>query len=174
MTTQPDRVDDLIAAWRTELPSALDPTSELAKRILLLAAELTEATKRELPELGLTPAEFDVLVALRRSGRPYRLKPNELTKALLLSSGGISNVVNHLVAAGLVRRDPDEDDRRGTWVALTVDGIRLAEKAVLANTAAYAEVFAAVPAESVTMATAALREVYSHRARSRTHTTPVG
>ena len=160
-----DRVDELMAMWRAELPAALNKTTELTKRIMLLAGELDEATRRELPELGLTPAEFDVLAALRRAGQPYRMKPNELTKALLLSSGGISNVVNHLVAAGLVTRDADHDDRRGTWVSLTADGVRLAEKAVLANAAAHAEVFAGIPTEVVTNATEALQALTADRRR---------
>ena len=160
-----DRVDELMAMWRAELPAALDRTTELSKRIMLLAGELDDATRRELPELGLTPAEFDVLAALRRAGSPHRMKPNELTKALLLSSGGISNVVNHLVAAGLVTRDADHDDRRGTWVSLTADGVRLAEKAVLANSAAHTDVFAGIPADVITTATEALRALAAARRR---------
>jgi len=167
MSTVTDRVDEIMAMWRTELPAALGPTTELGKRVMLLAAELNEATRRELPALGLTPAEFDVLAALRRAGPPYRMKPNELTKSLLLSSGGTSNVVNHLVAAGLVVRDADHDDRRGTWVALTADGVRLAEKAVLANTAAHADVFTGVPPDIVTAAIEALRAVDAARRRAR-------
>jgi DNA-binding MarR family transcriptional regulator len=158
-----DRVDELMAMWRNELPAVLDPTTELSKRIMLLAAELNEATRRELPELGLTPAEFDVLAALRRVGPPYRMKPNELTKSLLLSSGGTSNVVNHLAAAGLVRREPDDDDGRGTWVTLTPDGSRLAEKALMVNSAAHAAVFADTPAETIKAATDTLRAVSTTR-----------
>ena len=154
-----DRVDELMAMWRNELPAVLDATTELSKRIMLLAAELTEATRRELSELALTPAEFDVLAALRRVGPPYRMKPNELTKSLLLSSGGISNVVNHLAAAGLVTREPDDDDGRGTWVTLTANGSRLAEKALSVNTAAHAAVFADAPADTIAAATDALRAV---------------
>ncbi|WP_425548995.1 hypothetical protein [Actinomadura meridiana] len=37
---------------------------------------------------------------MRRVGAPYRLKPTELTNALLLTSGGISNVIKRLVDAG--------------------------------------------------------------------------
>lgn len=167
MSTVTDRVDEIMAMWRTELPAALGPATELAKRVMLLAAELNEATRRELPALGLTPAEFDVLAALRRAGPPYRMKPNELTKSLLLSSGGTSNVINHLVAAGLVVRDADHDDRRGTWVALTADGVRLAEKSVLASTAAHADVLTGVPADVIAAATEALRALDNARRRTR-------
>ncbi|SDM29695.1 MarR family winged helix-turn-helix transcriptional regulator [Allokutzneria albata] len=156
-----DRVDRLIASWRTELPEALGPTSELVKRVLLLAGDLDAATRRELPEFELTTAEFDVLVGLRRSGAPYRLKPSELGRSLLLSSGGTSNIITRLTARGLVRRESDPDDGRGTLIVLTDAGKELAERAVLANSAAHAEVFAALPEATLRAATAALREVFA-------------
>src|SRR5690349_3661011 len=90
--TVADPVEQILTSWQAELPEVLGPTSELTKRILVLAGELGAATRRELPAFGLTGAEFDVLTALRRSGPPYRLKPNELSRALLLSTGGTSNV----------------------------------------------------------------------------------
>ena len=162
-----DRVEELIAAWRATMPDALGLTSELAKRIMLLAADLDAATRRELPALGLTPAEFDVLVALRRSGKPYRLTPNALSRALLLSSGGTSNVVNRLVARGLVRRVSHPDDGRSTLIQLSADGKRLAETAVRANTAAHEEVLAAVPPTVARAATEALRQVFAATDRPR-------
>src|SRR5690348_11250477 len=98
MERVPDPVDELTAAWQAELPDVLGPETELVKRVILLARTLGDAVAAELPSLGLTPAEFDVLAALRRTGEPYARRPNDLTRALLLSSGGISNVVNRLAA----------------------------------------------------------------------------
>jgi DNA-binding MarR family transcriptional regulator len=162
-----DRVDEVITAWQATMPDALGPTSELAKRLLVLADDLREATRRELPTLGLTIGEFDVLVALRRTGKPYRLTPNALSRALLLSSGGTSNVVNRLVARGLVRRVSHPDDGRSTLIQLSADGKRLAETAVRANTAAHEEVLAAVPPAVARTATEALRQVFAATDRPR-------
>ncbi|HEV2781221.1 MAG TPA: MarR family transcriptional regulator [Actinophytocola sp.] len=171
MTAHPDPVDALITAWRTELPEVLGPTSELSKRILVLSGELTAATRRVLHDFGWTTAEFDVLATLRRSGRPYCMKPNELSRALLLSSGGTSNVLNQLVRAGLVRREPTPLDRRSTLIVLTDQGIGLTEAAVRAVAEAHAEVFAAVPPAVLRTATRALRQLSSvRRARKKTST----
>ena len=156
-----DRVDELVASWQAELPETVSATTELAKRIMLLAGELDEATRRELPAFGLTPAEFDVLMALRRSGPPYRMKPNELTRSLLMSSGGTSNVLNHLVAAGHVGREADPNDGRSTWVTLTERGVALAGEVVLVTTAAHDQVFHGVSTQEVADATAALRALYA-------------
>ncbi|BCK69763.1 MarR family transcriptional regulator [Streptomyces libani subsp. rufus] len=156
---RPDPVDALMDAWHAELPDVLRPTTELSKRIAQLARALDQATRGVLPELGLTVAEFDILVALRRAGEPYRMKPNELARALLLSSGGISNVVNHLAERGLVRREPSPDDGRSTMISLTPDGVRTAEHAVRANADAHEAVFAEASPTAVDAATRALRDV---------------
>lgn len=160
-----DRVDQLIAAWERELPAVLHPTTELTKRLMLLAADLNEATRSVLREQGLTTAEFDVLVTLRRAGAPYRMKPTELSRSLLLSSGGTSNVVNQLVNRGLVVREPDPDDGRGTQIRLTEDGVPTAEKAVLAGAVAHAELWDGIPAETLEAATEALRALSSRQAK---------
>ncbi|MFD3416858.1 MarR family winged helix-turn-helix transcriptional regulator [Streptomyces decoyicus] len=158
----PDPVDALLSAWRTELPDALRPSTELSKRITQLAGALDAATRGVLPELGLTVAEFDILVALRRAGEPYRMKPNELARSLLLSSGGISNVVNHLTGRELVLREPSPDDGRSTMIRLTPDGVRTAERAVRANADAHEAVFAEASPTAVNAATQALRDVRIH------------
>ncbi|MEV5480507.1 MULTISPECIES: MarR family winged helix-turn-helix transcriptional regulator [Streptomyces] len=157
--TGPDPVDALMDAWRTELPDVLRPTTELSKRITQLAGALDEATRGLLPELGLTVAEFDILIALRRAGEPYRMQPNELARSLLLSSGGLSNVVNHLTGRGLVRRESSPDDGRATMIRLTPDGVHTAEHAVRAHADAHEAVFAEASPTAVQAAARALREV---------------
>ncbi|WP_328990671.1 MarR family transcriptional regulator [Kribbella sp. NBC_01245] len=154
-----DRVEQLMKAWQVELPDVLHPTTELAKRLMTLNGELTESTRQLLPELGLTTAEFDVLVTLRRSGPPFQLKPSELSRGLLLSTGGTSNLTNQLANRGLVVREADPDDGRGTQIRLTDEGVALAEKAVRAASAAHADHLADVPPELVEQATRALREI---------------
>ncbi|WP_432882973.1 MarR family winged helix-turn-helix transcriptional regulator [Kribbella sp. CA-245084] len=159
-----DPVDRLIASWWQELPEVLYPSSELAKRIMLLAGELNEATRRVLRDLGLTTAEFDVIVSLRRGGTPYRQKPSDLSRNLLLSSGGTSNVTNQLVRRGLVVREPDPDDGRGTQIRLTPEGVSLAERAVKASSAAHHELWADLPDGTVDQAAKALRPLFRPQA----------
>ncbi|GAB3944986.1 MarR family transcriptional regulator [Kribbella albertanoniae] len=155
MTT--DRVDGIIAAWQDELPAALHPTSELSKRVMVLADALEQATRPVLRELGLTAAEFDVIVALRRSGAPYRQKPSDLSRNLFLSSGGTSNVINQLVRRGYVDREPDPVDGRGTQIRLTADGIKAAEEAVIATSSAHHQVWTGHPDATVQQAIGVLR-----------------
>lgn len=155
-----DPVDRIIASWQGELPEVLYPTSELTKRIMVLAGQLNESTRQVLRDLGLTTAEFDVIVALRRTGTPYRQKPSDLSRSLLLSSGGTSNVTNQLVRRGLVVREPDPDDGRGTQIRLTPEGIALAEQAVKASSAAHNELWTDIPEETLAQAAQALRALF--------------
>ena len=169
-----DRVDQLIASWQQELPAVLYPTSELTKRVMVLAGDLNDVTRRVLRDLGLTTAEFDVLVSLRRSGAPYRMKPTELSRNLLLSSGGTSNVTNQLVSRDLVLREPDPVDGRGTQIMLTAKGIEMAEQAVQASSAAHHEMWTGIPPEVLKAATEALRGLsFQDRPAARAHRTEI-
>jgi DNA-binding MarR family transcriptional regulator len=154
-----DVVDQIAAAWATELPGVVGLELELGKRAGRLAAMLGQRVEAELARLELTKAEYEVLAVLRAAGPPYRLRPSDISQRLVLSSGGTSNVLRRLTAAGLVERDPHPDDARGAWVRLAPHGIRTAEQAVRAATQAQAALLRDVPVADVRAAIDALRTV---------------
>jgi DNA-binding MarR family transcriptional regulator len=154
-----DTVDDIVDAWRAELPAAAGPELELGKRAARLAALLGEVTNAQLGRLGLTRAEYEVLAILRAAGQPYQLRPTDLTSRLLLSSGGTSNLLRRLTEIGLVERHADARDARSSWVRLTVSGIEVAEMAVRAASGAQAGLLRSVPESTARAAIDALREV---------------
>ena len=137
-----DTVDVIVAAWARELPEVDGLALELGKRVMRLAMAVTAATERELEPFGLTKAEYEILAVLHGEGEPYRLKPAVLAQRLMLSSGGTTNVLHRLTAAGLVVREPDPSDRRSFGVRLTDRGRETSTAAVLAVNAAQAELFA--------------------------------
>lgn len=118
-------IDDLTAAWEREYPdrdiSTLPPMVRLARLTILLRAFQDEV----LEPFGLLWADYGVLAALRRAGKPHRLSPGELTNELHRSSGGMTKIVDRLEERGYVRRFPDPADRRGTLVGLTRRGLAL-------------------------------------------------
>jgi DNA-binding MarR family transcriptional regulator len=73
---------------------------------------------------------FDVLSALRRSGIPYQLSPGQLLAQTLVTSGTMTNRIDRLEGAGLVRRHPDPDDARSVRVRLTSTGRRRVDAAL--------------------------------------------
>lgn len=90
---------------------------------------------RSESEFGLQPGEFDVLATLRRSGAPHALTPTDLYEAAMISSGSMTNRIDRLEKAGLVTRQPNPADKRGTLVALTDEGLALIDCAVEAHVA---------------------------------------
>ncbi|WP_157250296.1 MarR family winged helix-turn-helix transcriptional regulator [Nonomuraea typhae] len=155
-----DEVDGLVPRWQEAgMPAALIASLEISKRMSRVHMVFDQAMKAELAELGLTTAEFDVLAALARSAPPHRLKPSELSRSLFLTSGGTSNVLQRLAAAGYVERADNPGDARSRWVQLTAEGLRVANLALDGAGRAHAEAMAGVPEPTLRRAADALREL---------------
>jgi DNA-binding MarR family transcriptional regulator len=137
-----DEVDDLVAAWRAQRPDLDVEPLEVLSRISRLARHLDIARRGAFSDHGLESWEFDVLSALRRQGPPFQLTPGALLRATLVTSGTMTNRIDRLAAADLVRREPDPSDKRGVLVTLTdqgrsrvdaaLDGLLARERALLA------------------------------------------
>jgi DNA-binding MarR family transcriptional regulator len=161
-----DEVDGLTERWAAAgMPPAAINRLELSKRISRLALRYEQAMKTELGELGLTYAEFDVLAALLRAGGP--LRPGELTRSLFLTSGGMSNVLQRLAAAGYVVREANTDDARSRWVRLTETGREITEKAMTVATRVNEDLMAGIPDSTIRGAADALREITAKTDRRR-------
>lgn len=125
-----DPIQEMTDAWREELPDLdVAPMATLAQ-VNRLALLVNRRVEEALSGEGRTLADFDVLSALRRQGPPYRLKPSELSRQVMLSASGMTHRVDLLEAAGLVERQLDPDNRRITPVALTDEGVQAAEALV--------------------------------------------
>ena len=74
---------------------------------------------------GLTLAEFGALEALYHRGD---MLLSDLQRRILVSSGGITFVVDRLAKKGLVRRRQCPDDRRARFASLTADGERMVQE----------------------------------------------
>ena len=117
-----DEVDDLVAAWRAQRPDLDVEPMQVLSRISRLARHLDIARRGAFAEHGLESWEFDVLSALRRQGPPFQLTPGALLRATLVTSGTMTNRIDRLAGADLVRREPDPRDKRGVLVTLTEQG----------------------------------------------------
>jgi len=128
-----DSVERLLQEWKAECP-ALDPSPvAIQGRIMRLAAHFQRRTDQHLKSLGLTWEAFSLIVTLRRRGRPYELRPTDLLKESLLTSGAITNRIDKVERMGLVTRVRGSADRRSTTVRLTPAGKKLAERAIAAH-----------------------------------------
>jgi DNA-binding MarR family transcriptional regulator len=128
-----DAVDVIIDEWRRERPD-LDPSAKaITGRIVRLAAFMQDRMGEAAAAHGLSNGGFGILAALRRSGPPFQLTPSELTRHLMVTTGGMTTMIDRLEAHGFVRRAPNPADRRGVLVGLTGDGLRTIEAAMEAH-----------------------------------------
>lgn len=94
-----------------------------------LLAECYQAFERlsgaHVRQLGLTPAQFDIVATLGNTpGMSFR----ELGERTLITKGTLTGVVDRLEGRGVVRRVASDTDGRSTVVRLTADGERLFEQ----------------------------------------------
>ena len=85
-------------------------------------AAITAHAAADVSRYGLTLAEFAILEALHHRG-PMLL--GEVQRRILVSSGGITFLVDRLTAKGLVERQECPSDRRARYAALTAKGTAL-------------------------------------------------
>ena len=100
--------------------SPTDAGSEtLADAFRAVSRQLRTQTQQALAPWDVTPSQSRALGTLVRHG-PVRL--GTLSEHLRIAPRSATEVVDMLVAAGLVERRPDPADRRATLVALTPRG----------------------------------------------------
>jgi DNA-binding MarR family transcriptional regulator len=115
---QRDKIDAFLE--RLEGIPGLDYEVEgIVDRIHTLQRRFRHAHEETLRAWDLTWGEWKVLGSLRHGDCN---SPGELSSELELSSGAMTNRLDRLEEAGLVRRVPDPDDRRGVKIELTEAG----------------------------------------------------
>lgn len=130
-----DHVDFIQAQWAQQKPELDTSPMGVIGRISRISRHLDNLLQRNYSRFDLNGGEFDVLATLRRSGPPYQLIPTQLFNSLMLSSGAMTNRLDRLEEAGLIKRSPNPDDRRGILVTLTGEGLALMDKAYPAHIA---------------------------------------
>jgi DNA-binding MarR family transcriptional regulator len=125
-----DEVDRVVRGWRKALPEVDVTPLEVLSRVSRLARHLDRQRSVVFARHDLEIWSFDVLSALRRSDPPHRLSPGQLLAQTLVTSGTMTNRLDHLEGRGLVRRRPDPSDARSVRVQLTVAGRRRVDTAL--------------------------------------------
>jgi DNA-binding MarR family transcriptional regulator len=154
-----DRIDERRAQWAEELPSVNTIGMAILGRARWLTLKVRPPIEAVFAKAGLDAGEFDVLATLLRSGPPYRLRPTELYRSLMISSGGLTNRLDRLTKAGLIRRGEPEEDARSLPVELTREGRRRAEVAFREDMKIEAELLAALSAEEMRVLEGLLRKL---------------
>jgi len=94
----------------------------LAEVITRLRRVLRASIRSEYPWESLPMARVELMQRLREEPG---LRLNDLAARHRLASNTVSTLVQHLVTAGLVSRQPDPGDRRAVLLRLTAAGERM-------------------------------------------------
>jgi DNA-binding MarR family transcriptional regulator len=136
--------------------------------LLKVHAALVPRLDRELQEThGLPLTWYDVLLELN-TAPDRRLTMGQLGSVAAVSRTRVSRVVDELVRAGLVAREPNPDDGRSAFAALTPAGRAALRKAAPTYVAAVHREFADhLTAREADVLAGALRKVLAAGARTR-------
>jgi DNA-binding MarR family transcriptional regulator len=124
-----DEVDRLLADWAGQRPDLDFTPVGVVTRLSRLRGYLDAELAGVFARFGLTSADFLVIVSLRRGGPPYRMPQARLMDALGLTSGTVSVRLDRLEKSGIVTREPDPANARGSLVQLTDKGLELFDRA---------------------------------------------
>jgi DNA-binding MarR family transcriptional regulator len=145
--TRQDHVDRFLESIKAELPDLDLAVEGIVDRINGLSRRIKRMIDHTLSERALSWGEWKVLGLLRQAGDGYRRSPGYLAVHAELSSGAMTNRLDRLEEAGLIRRLPDPNDRRGVQVELTAAGVKAYDESAAAQGAKEALVTSALNAK---------------------------
>jgi len=95
---------------------------ETWRSFLRVHARLTRQLEADLlAEQDLPLAWYDVLVQLTEA-QDHRLRMTDLADRVLISRSGLTRLVDRMITAGLIHREPAPDDARGAFAVLNENG----------------------------------------------------
>jgi MarR family 2-MHQ and catechol resistance regulon transcriptional repressor len=152
------------APKRAPRPKAADVTSsdavDAALRLWVVLARAYGAVSRQaeldIARHGLTGMEFGILEVLHHKG-PLFL--GEIQRKVLVTSGGITYLVDKLEAKGLVERQECPEDRRARYAALTPAGATLIRRIFPAHAKVMARVLSGLDRQEQVEATKLMRKL---------------
>jgi DNA-binding MarR family transcriptional regulator len=103
----------------------------LAQHAVRLQTVLDRRIVRVLHTRGLSRAELDVLGALVERGETGA-RARELSSRLLLTTGGLSNILRRLEDDDLINREPDATDGRSQIIRVSTAGRSVAQETGIA------------------------------------------
>jgi DNA-binding MarR family transcriptional regulator len=124
--TKPDRIDRIVERL-AEMPAVetVEPLAEgICDRISVISRRLMLQSKESLDDHGISWREWQVLTNLLLGGETPR-SPGDLASTLMVTTGAMTNVLDRLAEAGLIRRVRNPGDRRSVIVEATDAGIEL-------------------------------------------------
>lgn len=159
--TDTDDVQKIIIQWQKQ---GFNANELVAMETIGRIKRLEVMLKRKLSanhqlNYQLTFWEFDVLATLRRTGEPYCLSPTALLDTMMVSSGTMTNRLQHLEKKQLIKRIESAEDKRSLLVQLTDKGLDLIDEALSAHVALENDLLSHMSAEELSIINLLLKKV---------------
>src|SRR5215472_12290317 len=113
--------DDEMAARESRRRRPTDRELAIWRSLLDTTAELRRVLGAQLQESGLSPGDYQVLLALKEADS-MRLRSSELAATIEWERSRLSHHLGRMEQRGLIRRDDCSTDNRGAEVSLTESG----------------------------------------------------
>src|SRR5262249_21512120 len=133
-TAEQDHIDRWLEEIRIQLPSLDLRVEGIVDRIGGINRRIRRMLDETLDEHGLSSGEWHALGSVSRAPGGRRTA-GDLAAKVELSSAAMTNRLDQLEKRGLVRRVPDERDRRAVQIEVTDAGRELYERTVDAQAA---------------------------------------
>jgi DNA-binding MarR family transcriptional regulator len=156
-----DSIDKMVESWEPELPGIDLEIEAAVQRIQWIFRGLRRRMDDTLADHGLSFEEWGLLGHLKLAGAPYASTPGKLAEKQGLSSGAMTNRLDRLEEAGLIRRRRDPTDRRSFQVELTRKGHKAWLETVHAQAAKEAAIGAVLKEHELAQLNRLLRKVVS-------------
>ncbi|WP_230655635.1 MarR family winged helix-turn-helix transcriptional regulator [Psychrobacter sp. I-STPA10] len=162
-----DAVEQIIQQWQAqgfadEQLTAMQTIGRIKRLEVLLMRQLTITYKAH----QLTQWEFDVLATLRRAGEPFILSPTALFASMMVTSGTMTNRLQHLQEKALIQRIENPEDKRSLLVQLTDKGVAVIDKVVVAHIELENQLLSAMSQEELTILNTLLKKVEANLPKS--------
>jgi len=157
-TAEQDHIDRWLEEIRDQLPRLDLRVEGIVDRVGGINRRIKRMLDETLDEHNLSSGEWHALGRLSRSPGGRRTA-GDLAKKAELSSAAMTNRLDRLEEAGLVKRIPDEHDRRAVQIEITDSGRELYERTVDAQAAKEAIIAEALSVEQQDELNALLRRL---------------
>ncbi len=166
---------ELVHQWEEQRPD-LDLTAFRLVGTVMQLAQILETEFRDLAQsrFGIGSGDLRILMALRRAGEPYALRPTDLFQSLLVSSGAVTKQVDRLAEAGFVKKVLPKGAKRRRVIALTPKGLRAtdyAQEAIATSLAGIAPTFSTLRQKDIETTLRCLEQI-NDAAFARQHPPP--
>jgi len=104
-------------------------TSWICTALMRIGTRMATGFDQHFADLGITQAQFRILLAIWEQGGAEGIAPSVLASHLLIERGTTSILTNRMVELGWLRREPGED-RRTYRLTLTSTGRQLLDRVI--------------------------------------------